>query len=73
MCDIILQQLLHGVVLIEVDVFHVVEGERLTEHVLVEGAREVGVQQVAIVEGLADYTADELEEPQVIGVDERLR
>ena len=42
-------------------------GEGLAKHVLVEGAREVGVDELAIVERLAHDAADKLEEVEVVG------
>ena len=42
-------------------------GQRLVEHVLVEGASEVGVDELAVVQGLAHDAADKLEEVEVVG------
>jgi hypothetical protein len=42
-------------------------GEGLAEHVLVEGAREVGVDDLAVVQRLAHHAAHELEKVQVVG------
>ncbi len=42
-------------------------GEGLAEHVLVEGAGEVGVDELAVVQRLAHHAAHKLEEVQVVG------
>ncbi|GIX66156.1 uncharacterized protein BcabD6B2_55920 [Babesia caballi] len=60
-----------GEVLVELGVDGLRVGGRdlAAQHVLVEGAREVGVDVLAVVNGLADHAADELEVVEVLGVD----
>ena len=43
-------------------------GEGHVQHVLVQGAGEVGVHEQAVEQGLAHYAAHKLEEVQVVGV-----
>ena len=47
------------------DMYLVREG--LAQHVLVEGAGEVGIDELAIMQSLAHNTAHKLEEVQVVG------
>ena len=69
----VLHDPLEGVEVLVVLLLHVEVGDRQVEDVLIEGRREVGVQQIAVVKSLSCDAADESEVLQMLSVDVALR
>jgi hypothetical protein len=55
-----------------IDTLHVLERHLLPQHHLVEGTNEKGVQETTVENRETDYSADELEVVQMLGVDARV-
>lgn len=63
--DVVLEHPLEVLVVVGVDRLDILERYLCAQHVLVERPGEVGIDQLAIVERLADDVADELEVVEV--------
>lgn len=56
-----------------IDTFHILQGDLLSQHHLVECTNEERVQEATVEDGKTDHTSNELEVVEVLGVDAGMR
>src|SRR4051794_35068568 len=72
-CYVIFQSPRQIFVVLFVNAFHVLNGDLLPQHHLVEGTNKEGIQESAMEDGQSNNSANELEVVEMFRVDARMR